>query len=194
MAARQAPAARRALALPAVNSGSARHAYGRRACRARYFCGGSWSLPSAPSTKRSAWVRARPGPPPRRPTICCARSRRARASGTTPASPSITRAIQDSPAQKILDRGRRYGRAMGYVLAKHRRSEVEIAYHVARAALGAMAALVCARWSEARLYAAVATRSDSGMARWRCRARERAGLRLASARFIRYQAGDMRAG
>jgi glycosyltransferase involved in cell wall biosynthesis len=60
------------------------------------------------------------------------------------------------PEQKILDRGRRYGRAMGYVLAKHRRSRIEIAYHVARAVSGAMLSLVRARWSEARLYAAVA--------------------------------------
>jgi GT2 family glycosyltransferase len=60
------------------------------------------------------------------------------------------------PEEKILDRGRRYGRAMGYVLAKHRRSRVEIAYHVARAASGAILSLVRARWSEARLYAAVA--------------------------------------
>jgi glycosyltransferase involved in cell wall biosynthesis len=67
-------------------------------------------------------------------------------------------------AQKILDRGRRYGRAMGYVLAKHRRSKIEIAYHVARATTGAMAALMRARWSEARLYAAVARGRISG---WR---------------------------
>lgn len=60
------------------------------------------------------------------------------------------------PDQKILDRGRRYGRAMGYVLAKHRRSRVEIAYHIARAATGAMLSLTRAHWSEARLYAAVA--------------------------------------
>lgn len=59
--------------------------------------------------------------------------------------------------QRILDRGRRYGRAMGYVLAKHRRSGIEVGYHVARAATGAMLALVRARWSEARLYAAVAS-------------------------------------
>ncbi len=58
--------------------------------------------------------------------------------------------------QKILERGRRYGRAMGYVLAKHRRSEFEIAYHVGRAATGAMLSLARAHWSEARLYAAVA--------------------------------------
>jgi len=58
--------------------------------------------------------------------------------------------------QKILDRGRRYARAMGYVLAKHRRSRVEIAYHFARAVTGAMLSLMRARWSEARLYAAVA--------------------------------------
>jgi glycosyltransferase involved in cell wall biosynthesis len=60
------------------------------------------------------------------------------------------------PQQKILDRGRRYGRAMGYVLAKHRRSRIEIAYHVARAITGAMLALLRASWSEARLHAAVA--------------------------------------
>jgi GT2 family glycosyltransferase len=58
--------------------------------------------------------------------------------------------------QKILDRGRRYGRAMGYVLAKHRRSRIEITYHVARAVSGAILSLVRSRWSEARLYAAVA--------------------------------------
>ena len=57
---------------------------------------------------------------------------------------------------KILDRGRRYGRAMGYVLAKHRRSRIEIAYHLARAAAGAALAVLRARWSEARLYATVA--------------------------------------
>ncbi|MEO8566185.1 MAG: glycosyltransferase family A protein [Betaproteobacteria bacterium] len=62
----------------------------------------------------------------------------------------------DQPQQKIIDRGRRYGRAMGYVLAKHRRSRIEIAYHVARAATGAMLALVRARWGEARLHAAIA--------------------------------------
>ena len=60
------------------------------------------------------------------------------------------------PQQKILERGRRYGRAMGYVLAKHRRSRIEIAYHVARAATGAMLSLLRARWGEARLHAAVA--------------------------------------
>ncbi|HEX3632917.1 MAG TPA: glycosyltransferase family A protein [Casimicrobiaceae bacterium] len=60
------------------------------------------------------------------------------------------------PEQKILDRGRRYARAMGYVLAKHRRSRVEIAYHVVRAVTGAVLSLLRARWSEARLYAAVA--------------------------------------
>jgi glycosyltransferase involved in cell wall biosynthesis len=59
-------------------------------------------------------------------------------------------------AQKILDRGGRYGRAMGYVLAKHRRGRIEIAYHVGRAAAGATLALMRARWGEARLYAAVA--------------------------------------
>jgi glycosyltransferase involved in cell wall biosynthesis len=59
-------------------------------------------------------------------------------------------------AQRILDRGRRYGRAMGYVLAKHRRGRIEIAYHVGRAATGAMLALMRARWTEAHLYAAVA--------------------------------------
>jgi glycosyltransferase involved in cell wall biosynthesis len=60
-------------------------------------------------------------------------------------------------SQRIRDRGRRYGRAMGYVLAKHRRSRIEIAYHVARAATGAMLALIRAHWSEAHLYAAVAS-------------------------------------
>lgn len=60
------------------------------------------------------------------------------------------------PQQKILDRGRRYGRAMGYVLAKHRRSRIEIAYHVARAVTGAFLSLLRARWGEARLHAAVA--------------------------------------
>ena len=55
------------------------------------------------------------------------------------------------PEQKILDRGRRYGRAMGYVLAKHRRSRIEIAYHVARAVSGAILSLARARWSDARL-------------------------------------------
>ena len=45
---------------------------------------------------------------------------------------------------------------MGYVLAKHRRGRVEIAYHVARAVSGAILSLARARWSEARLYAAVA--------------------------------------
>jgi GT2 family glycosyltransferase len=59
-------------------------------------------------------------------------------------------------AQKVLDRGRRYGRAMGYVLAKHRRGKIEIAYHVARAATGAMLALTRARWPEAHQHAAVA--------------------------------------
>ena len=64
-----------------------------------------------------------------------------------------------SPGQhrhKILDRGRRYGRAMGYVLAKHRRSRIEIAYHVVRAMTGATLALLRGRWGEARLHAAVA--------------------------------------
>ena len=76
-------------------------------------------------------------------------------------------------AQKILDRGRRYGRAMGYVLAKHRRRKIEIAYHVTRAATGAMLALTRARWPEARLYAAVARGRIRG---WRdgVAARERA--------------------
>ena len=60
------------------------------------------------------------------------------------------------PRQKILERGRRYGRAMGYVLAKHRRSRLELAYHVARAVTGAMLSLLRARWAEARLHAAVA--------------------------------------
>jgi GT2 family glycosyltransferase len=62
----------------------------------------------------------------------------------------------DQPQQKILDRGHRYGRAMGYVLAKHRRSMFEVAYHVARAVTGAMLSLLRARWGEARLHAAVA--------------------------------------
>jgi glycosyltransferase involved in cell wall biosynthesis len=66
-----------------------------------------------------------------------------------PGSPS-------QPQQKILDRGSRYGRAMGYVLAKHRRGRIEIAYHVARAVTGAMLSLLRARWGEARLHAAVA--------------------------------------
>jgi glycosyltransferase involved in cell wall biosynthesis len=59
-------------------------------------------------------------------------------------------------SQKIVERGGRYGRAMGYVLAKHRRSEIEIAYHVGRAATGAVLAVARAQWSEARVYAAVA--------------------------------------
>ena len=58
--------------------------------------------------------------------------------------------------EKILDRGRRYGRAMGYVLAKHRRGRIELAYHVARAAAGAALAILRARWGEARVYATVA--------------------------------------
>jgi hypothetical protein len=45
---------------------------------------------------------------------------------------------------------------MGYVLAKHRRSRIEIAYHVARAMAGALVSLLRARWGEARLHAAVA--------------------------------------
>lgn len=60
------------------------------------------------------------------------------------------------PQQKILERGRRYARAMGYVLAKHRRSRIEIAYHAARAVIGAMLSLLRARWDEARLHMAVA--------------------------------------
>jgi GT2 family glycosyltransferase len=60
------------------------------------------------------------------------------------------------PEHKTLDRGRRYGRAMGYVLAKHRRSRIEIVYHVGRAVSGAILSLARARWGEARLYAAVA--------------------------------------
>ena len=60
------------------------------------------------------------------------------------------------PQQKILDRGRRYGRAMGYVLAKHGRGRIELAYHVARALTGATLSLVRARWDDARLHAAVA--------------------------------------
>ena len=62
----------------------------------------------------------------------------------------------DQPQRKIIDRGERYGRAMGYVLAKHHRSRIEIAYHVARAVTGAMLSLLRARWGEARLHAAVA--------------------------------------
>ena len=45
---------------------------------------------------------------------------------------------------------------MGYVLAKHRRGRIEIAYHVARALTGAVLSLMRGHWSEARLYAAVA--------------------------------------
>jgi len=45
---------------------------------------------------------------------------------------------------------------MGYVLAKHRRSRIEIAYHVARAVTGAMLSVLRARWGEASLHAAVA--------------------------------------
>ncbi len=58
--------------------------------------------------------------------------------------------------EKILDRSRRYGRAMGYVLAKHRRGRMEIFYHVARAAAGAALAVVRARWSEAQVYKTLA--------------------------------------
>ena len=58
--------------------------------------------------------------------------------------------------QKILDRGRRYGRAMGYVLAKHRRGRIEIVYHAGRALTGVMLSLMRGHWSEASVYAAVA--------------------------------------
>lgn len=59
-------------------------------------------------------------------------------------------------AQQLLDRGAAYGRAMGYVLAKHRRSRVELAYHVGRAVAGATLAAARARRDETKVYAAIA--------------------------------------
>ena len=84
-------------------------------------------------------------------------------------------------AHKLADRARRYGRAMGYVLAKHRRRRAEIAYHCGRAAAGTLLAAALGRWSEARLHAAVAAGRLAGWrdgiaARNRAPARRRAGV------------------
>lgn len=91
-------------------------------------------------------------------------------------------------AQKIVDRGSRYGRAMGYVLAKHRRSHVEIGYHVGRAAAGAILAAARARWSEVRVYQAMAVGRLRG---WRDGVRARDCESAASPAAPRTKANDM---
>lgn len=57
---------------------------------------------------------------------------------------------------KLIERGRRYGCAMGYVLRKHRRSRFELAYHLLRPGAGALFAVSRGRFGEARYHAAVA--------------------------------------
>jgi GT2 family glycosyltransferase len=56
----------------------------------------------------------------------------------------------------LIERGRRYGCAMGYVLRKHHRSRFELAYHLLRPGTGALLAVSRGRFGEARYHAAVA--------------------------------------